>query len=88
MWQLPAALMRHQITPRVVTDMTSRNYTVPISASWVYVPLGTMLYMDERLASSWEKQLHSNETCIAYGWMSSFGWAEGATDAWDSFTRR
>jgi len=90
LYQLPAALIRHDYGPRIVTDAASRNYTIPISASWLYVPYDTVLRMDDNVASAWATALRNNDTCdgLSGGWSDSLGWGGGAVWAWKTFTGR
>ena len=92
LWVLPAALMRHDETPRLVTDPTTSNYSLPISASWLYVPFQTAIQMDDKLASAWAERMRDNSTCTYVagyeGWVEFIGWGQHATHAWDSFTGR
>ena len=91
-WQLPAALRVHKTAPQVVTDatLTNPNYTMPVSAAWLYVPATTRLRLDDDLAAAFDERLRLNSSCttdLRYGgWAGDFGWASGATSAWVSFT--
>eukprot|EP00966_Prymnesium_polylepis_P234324 5420216-Prymnesium_polylepis.1 len=93
LWQMPAALYRHRTAPRDVTDSSgaASNYTLPISASWLYVPVTTALQTDTDLGAAFDQRLRDNSSCVndlRYGgWAGDFGWEQRATDAWQSFTR-
>lgn len=72
-------------------QVDSSNFTLPVSASWLYVPSAAALRTDSRLSEEFDRRLRENSSCSSslgvYSWASSsLRWDERAVSAWESFT--